>query len=420
MSSNKSVFNWQLYLGIVLVVTGGLFLADQLLDIQIMRFFWPLLLVLFGLTFFIGMVFAGKRGAGLAIPGALITTIGLLLFIQNTFNLWVTWTYAWGLLISATGLGMLIMNIYLKRVGVRRVAGLLIGIGLTLFVVFGLLFEIILNIAGTNVDSGLFLGGGLVLLGFFVIFSRPLFIQVEKSKEKAEASAMDADFKEVEAMPQPSDNAISPLAGGEAFSRLRFKSIGRVHLLQGESCGLKIEGEDELLEKVKARVVDGVLNINYEAEMADWVGLSWIGKEHRLRYFVTVENLTGIELAGAGEIRGEKLKGETLTLKHSGAGKLNLEDLHFTDLDVGLGGLGEIRLTGEVQSQKIDLSGAGSYHAEDLKSQSGVVTLSGAGSVIVWVEGNLTAKVSGAGSIKYKGSPNVQENNTGLGKIKPL
>ncbi len=420
MSQKKFDFNWQLYLGVVLVVTGGLFLADLLLDIQIMRFYWPLLVALFGLTFFIGMLFAGRRGAGLAIPGAIITTIGLLLFIQNTFNLWVTWTYAWALIISATGLGMLIMNIYLKRVGLRRVAGLLIGLGLTLFVIFGLLFEIILNITGTDVESGLFLGGGLVLLGLFVILSRPLFSRAESIGAKSDQSPIDVEFEAADAIPQPSEKAVSPLAQDETFSGLRFESVGRVYLLQGESCGLKIDGEDEFLNKIKTEVNDGTLSIKYDADVTDWTGLAWIGKEYRVRYFVTVRDLTAITLAGAGGINGEKLEGESLTLKHSGAGSLNLKGLRFTGLKVDLGGLGEIRLAGEVQTQHVDLSGAGSYHAEALQCQQGDVTISGAGSARVWVSESLKANVSGAGSIKYKGSPSVEKANTGLGSIKPL
>ncbi len=420
MSKKKTVFNWQLYLGIVLVVTGGLFLADQMLDVQIMRYFWPLLVVLFGLTFYVGMLFAGKRGAGLAIPGSIITTIGLLLFIQNTFNLWVTWAYAWALLVSATGLGMLIMNFYLKRTGLRRVAGLIIGIGLTLFVLFGLFFEIILDIAGTNVESGLFLGGGLVMLGLFVIFSQPLFSKADPKEKETDQSPIDVAFKDLDDMPEPSDDAFAPLAGEEEFTGLHFKSVGRVYLLQGDSCEFSMDGSEEFLNKVNAEVIDGNLSITLKSDVEDWTGLSWIGKEHRIRYFVTVRDLMNVDMAGAGTIRGEVLRGESLSIKHSGAGRLILKDVQFTDLNVDLGGLGEIRLTGEVQSQRADLSGGGSYHAEALKSQRGEVSISGAGSARVWVEESLMANVSGAGSIKYKGDPSIEEPNTGLGSIKPI
>lgn len=420
MSKERTIFNWQLYLGVVLIVTGGLFLADQLLDIRIMRFFWPLLVVLLGLTFFVGMLFAGRRGAGLAIPGSIITTIGLLLFIQNTFDLWVTWAYAWALLVSATGLGMLIMNGYLKRTGLRRVAGLLIGLGLTLFVLFGLLFEIILDIAGTNVESGVFLGGGLVLLGLFVIFSRPLFTKSAGKTRQADQEPVDVDFKDSAEMPEPSEAARSPLAAGETFTGLRFKSVGHVHLLQGDDCNLQIEGDEEHLDKVKAEVIDSILTITYTSDVADWSGLNWIGQEQRLRYYVTMKDLNTIDLAGAGSIQGQDWKGETLTLIHSGAGKVDLQDLNYTSLDVELGGLGEVNITGEVQAQKVDLSGAGSYEAAALQSQQGQIAISGAGSARVWVEDTLEAHISGAGSIKYKGSPKVEETNTGLGSIKPM
>jgi len=423
MAKNKSVFNWQFYLGIVLVVTGGLFLADQLLPIRIMSYFWPLLIVLFGLTFFVGMLMAGKRGAGLAIPGTVITATGLLLFVQNSFDLWVTWAYAWALLISAAGLGMLIMNIYLKRVGLRRVAGLLIGIGLTLFVVFGVFFEILLNISGTNVYSGVFLGAGLVLLGLFVVFSRPIFTPASKSvasEGKSEPEAVDVKFEDVEDIPAPGEGASQPLAEGAEFSSLYFQSVGEVFLVQGDSCDLKMEGSEDLLNKVKAEVRDGELSITYKSDVTDWTDFQWISWEQRIRYFVTIKDVNHIDLAGAGSVRADKLEGESLTLTHSGAGKINLQGLNFQTLDVDLGGLGKIQLEGSVLTQKVDLSGAGSYEAEDLESQEAQVSISGAGSARVWVEGDLKANVSGAGSIKYKGNPSVEQSNTGMGSIKPL
>ena len=175
MSEKRVGFHWQIYLGIALILTGGLFLADLFLPFDLIRDYWPLLIVLFGLAFLVGMLTAGKRKAGLAIPGTIITTIGILLFIQNAFNLWITWTYVWALLIVATGVGMYIMNGYLKRDSLRKAAGLLIGIGLSLFVIFGVLFELILQVRGADLYSGIFLGGGLVLLGLFVVFSRVLF-----------------------------------------------------------------------------------------------------------------------------------------------------------------------------------------------------------------------------------------------------
>jgi hypothetical protein len=426
MAKGKHVLNWQLFLGVVLVVTGGLFLADQLLGIQIMAYFWPLLIVLFGLTFFIGMLIAGRKGAGLAIPGAVITTLGTLLFIQNTFTLWGTWTYAWALLTSALGLGMLIMNGYLKREGLRRAAGVVIGIGLITFVVFGVLFEVVLNISGANIYSGVFLGAGLILLGLFVVFSRALFAH---RKQAQAGGAPLEDILEVAYKDVPTDVPDIPLqeeehpknfVEGAEFTRLIFKSVGEVFLSQGDACDLRIEGDPELIRKVITRVEDGVLTITYALDIVDWTGLGWMSAENRLRYTITVKELDQLNLGGAGVIRAEGLTGDKLKLYHSGLGLLNITGLNVHELGVTLGGLGEIRLAGKVESQVVELSGGGSYQAVDLRTQEADVTLTGAGTAKVWVEAKLKASVSGAGSILYRGEPQVDQSVSGLGSVKPL
>lgn len=426
MAKGKHVFNWELFLGVVLVVTGGLFLADQLLGIQIMAYFWPLLVVFFGLTFFVGMLVAGRKAAGLAIPGAVITTLGTLLFIQNSFNLWGTWTYAWALLTSAVGLGILIMNGYLRREGLRRAAGVVIGIGLITFVVFGVLFEVILNISGANIYSGVFLGAGLILLGLFVVFSRLLFAHKKPAEvvEKPLEDVLEVPYKDVPTnfpdVPTQGEDQPKNLVEGAEFTSLTFKSVGEVFLSQGNACDLRVEGDPDLIKKVNTRVEDGALKITYAADIVDWTGLGWISADSRLKYYITVKDLVQLTLGGAGVIRADGLVGDALKLDHSGFGLLTATGLKYQKLEVILGGLGEIRLAGEVHSQVVALSGGGSYQAVGLRSQEADVTLTGAGTAKVWVETELKASVSGAGSILYKGEPQVDQSVSGLGSVKPL
>ena len=424
MANNQSVFKWQFYLGFILIVTGGLFLADQLINLDIMGFFWPLLVVLVGLIFFIAMLVTGRRVSGLAVPGAIITILGVLLFFQNTFNLWITWTYAWGLLISATGLGLLIMNLYHKRLGLRRAAGIIIAIGLVLFIVFGFLFEIIMDLSGTNIYSGIFLGSGLVLLGLFVIFSRSLFSRSgKKVPEEVQESPLTVDTTEVkeEAVQASQAAEVSqPAVELGEFTGLRFKSFGEVHLEQADKCDVRIEGQESILEKIKTEVRDSTLFIIFEMEDIDWTDPQLRESEHDVRYFITLQTLEQLDFAGAGTLQAEGLVGEGLELAHTGAGELIVEGLQYQSLQVHFGGLGKIQLDGQVQSQKVILSGMGEYRAENLHSQTAEVDLSGAGSAKVWVEDDLKAIVSGAGKIQYKGSPNLTEENTGIGSIKPL
>lgn len=423
MSEKRVVFNWQLFLGLVLIITGGLFLADQFLSLNLMGFFWPLLIVIFGASFLLGMLMAGKRGAGLAIPGTIITVTGLLLFIQNTFDLWVTWTYAWALLISATGLGLLIMNSYFNRLGLRRVAGLIIGVGLTLFVVFGVLFEVILGVSGTNLQSGVFLGGGLLLLGLFVIFSRPLFAR-RRPKPAAEPVKpeviIDADMGEVEEGPTSAAAGHDLLPGDAEFTGVSFEGIGKVMITQGEQPALSVEVSEDLLENISVKVEGEMLSIMFDAGIDGWDALKSLQGQAPIRYDLTVRELSEVRLAGAGDLRSGHLEGDSLKIDHQGAGRINLADLHYESLVVELGGLGEIVLSGEIPTQVVNLDGVGGYQAKDLKSQTAEVLVTGAGEAQVWVEEKLKAQVSGIGAIRYRGTPAVEESSSEMGRIEPI
>lgn len=429
MTDQKPVLNWQFFLGFVLVAAGGLFLADQFLEIQIMRNFWPLLVVLLGLMFFVMMILTRRRGAWLAIPGAVITTAGIILYVHNTFDLWVTWTYAWALLISAVGMGMLIMNAYLRRGGLQTAAGWVIGVGLVLFVIFGIFFEVILDLAGLSINSGVFLGSGLVLLGLFVVVSRFIFSTKPKKPVKEERA-----FRPEKAAPQKpgvqpavpvSDEqqeklAVVSLEEGIEFSQLTFDAAGEVFITQGEACTLRFEGDQDQVQKVKTQVAEDTLTIIFKTDEKGLKKLKWIGEESKVKYFITLKSLSGLTLSGAGNIYADHLSGESLRILHSGEGRLILKSIVYQELNISLEGLGEILLEGEVQSQDVDLSGLGTFKAEDLRSREANVTVSGAGTARVWAEEELNATLTGAGSILFKGQPVLEKTITGLGTIKPL
>jgi len=85
-------------LGAILVVLGALFLAGQLAPVSfdVGHYGWPVVVILPGLAFLaFGLFLDGA--SGLVIPGSIITIAGLVLAVQNTFDLFATWAYAWAL-----------------------------------------------------------------------------------------------------------------------------------------------------------------------------------------------------------------------------------------------------------------------------------------------------------------------------------
>jgi len=128
-------------LGIALVVLGGLFLLWQVAGRG--AFPWPLLVILPGLAL-LGSAFMGRREmAGLAIPGSIVTTIGLILLFLEATDHMEAWAYAWALIVAGAGFGRFVQGALTSDPAQEREGLRTVYTGLVLFAVFGFVFEFI-------------------------------------------------------------------------------------------------------------------------------------------------------------------------------------------------------------------------------------------------------------------------------------
>ena len=158
--------------GILLIFLGALFLVLQFFEISFWDELWPTFIIGVGLLFFVAMFVSGKQGGGLAIPGSIITMVGLILLFQNTFGFWETWAYAWTLIVVATGIGINIFGRYTHQENARHSGGTVARIGLVLFIVFGIFFELFIGLTGVFEGSSLIWPLLLILLGIYLLLSR--------------------------------------------------------------------------------------------------------------------------------------------------------------------------------------------------------------------------------------------------------
>ncbi len=75
MAEKRNVFHWQIYFGIMLILMGALFVADLFLETPIMDQYWPLLVVLFGLTFIVEMLTSKSMALAWLSPGRLLYSL---------------------------------------------------------------------------------------------------------------------------------------------------------------------------------------------------------------------------------------------------------------------------------------------------------------------------------------------------------
>jgi hypothetical protein len=156
-------------IGVILVVLGVLFLLGQFVGLSIWAVGWPIVIIGIGLFFFVAMLLGGRSAGGLAIPGSIVTTVGLILFFQNTFDRWETWSYAWTLIFIAVGIGIYVKGLWEDRAEDRRAGMRVAGIGVIFFLIFGAFFELGFGSwgfgrVGITVWSLLLVAAGLYLL----------------------------------------------------------------------------------------------------------------------------------------------------------------------------------------------------------------------------------------------------------------
>jgi len=162
-----------LVVGTLLIVFGLLALTGQIFrGFHFWGTFWPFMVIGVGAMFFVGMFAGGKSVSGLAIPGSIITVIGLMLFYQNLTGHWESWSYGWTVILMAVGLGIFIMGTYGGDEGQRKSGMGVMRVGVILFILFGGFFEMIFSEGARFGLRQVVFPVGLILLGLYLIVKR--------------------------------------------------------------------------------------------------------------------------------------------------------------------------------------------------------------------------------------------------------
>jgi hypothetical protein len=159
--------------GAVLIAIGLLSLFGQVFrGFSFWSYLWPFIIVGFGGLFFVGMFAGGKSMAGLAIPGTIISGLGLMMFLQNITDHWESWAYSWTVILVLVGLGIFIAGLYAGDEHRRQAGMRLMKVGAILFIIFGGFFELIFSSFLHHGVQQYIFPALLVLLGVYLVVVR--------------------------------------------------------------------------------------------------------------------------------------------------------------------------------------------------------------------------------------------------------
>jgi hypothetical protein len=176
-----------------------------------------------------------------------------------------------------------------------------------------------------------------------------------------------------------------------AFTEIEVGGIFEVRVEIGPQTRIEVVGDDNIVPKVTTDVEGGILRVASEANLSPKRGILVL---------IETPQLDRVDSSGASKIQVEGLKGTRFQLEGSGT----------TD----------VSLTGTVDTLELEISGTGAVDAFGLRARHVDVDSSGAGRADVQATDTLSADISGAASVRYRGNPSqVRKSVTGAGSIEP-
>lgn len=192
-----------------------------------------------------------------------------------------------------------------------------------------------------------------------------------------------------------------------SFHAIKVSNAIDVYLSQGNEEGVAVSASsNEVRDKIRTVIEDGVLKIYYDSEKSWW---KQSGNKH-MKAYVSFKQLDKITASGASDvILNGAFKANELELHFSGASDFK-GAVTANELSVDISGASDITLTnGKVTSLKIVASGASDFKGYDLEADNCSANASGASSIKVTVNNELNANASGASDIHYKGNGKIRD-----------
>ncbi|HSL43490.1 MAG TPA: hypothetical protein VK897_08660 [Anaerolineales bacterium] len=180
MQGNRSNIG-TLIAGTLLILFGLMALAGQMFRFINWGAIWPLFIIGFGALFFVAMFAGGRQTAAFAIPGSIVSGIGLVLLFQSITDRWESMSYFWTLIILSVGVGIYIMGSYSGDANQKAAGWRVMKVGFILFIIFGAFFEMIFSSFGNMIFPVL-----LILLGGYLVLSRSGLFGSRKTEEPSD------------------------------------------------------------------------------------------------------------------------------------------------------------------------------------------------------------------------------------------
>lgn len=167
---------------ITLIGVGLLFLLAQTFNFSFIGLLWPFFVIVPGLVFLYAAVTGDKSKAGMAVPGAMVTGTGVILFYQNLTGHWASWAYIWALYPVFLGFALTFIGRRTQNASTYATGNNFVKFGLMAFVGFWVFFELLI-FGGRGSMASTLVPLVLIAAGVYMLFRRGSASETLKKKK---------------------------------------------------------------------------------------------------------------------------------------------------------------------------------------------------------------------------------------------
>ena len=187
-----------------------------------------------------------------------------------------------------------------------------------------------------------------------------------------------------------------------------------VKLVQGNSEGVDIEADDNLLAAIETVVEEGELQLR-------WAKGYRVTGTNQIRLTVYLRQVDSLSVSGAADLSANSLQAPRLDGSIAGSGHIAIQDLRSERLSVSIAGSGDFEVHGTGQALKVSIAGSGDFRATHFAAQQATVDIAGSGNANLWVRQALTVSIAGSGDVRYYGEGiNPTVSVIGSGRVQAL
>lgn len=195
------------------------------------------------------------------------------------------------------------------------------------------------------------------------------------------------------------------------FHAISISNAFDVFISQGNEEAVAVSAsEEKYRQSIKTEVRDGVLRIWFEKNGKFWHGIS----NMKLKAYISFKNIDKLSVSGACDVHvNGVINADDLEVHLSGAsdfkegGKINAKKL-----SIDASGASDMNISGSANELHIGATGASDFKGFDFVTDYCDAKVSGASTINITVNKELSAHATGASNINYKGDGLIREIKT--------